>query len=73
MLSVLFVFLFYAADGQVWGKYGYIDDNSVIRYMIFKWQFTYLMYLWLFNICMPYQYFLLSNAKFEIKTRYTIL
>jgi hypothetical protein len=28
-------FLFYAADGQVWGKYGYIDDNSVIRYIIF--------------------------------------
>ncbi len=29
-------YLFCVADGQVWGKYGYIDDNSVIRYIIFK-------------------------------------
>ncbi len=31
VLTVLFCCLFFAADGQVWGKYGYIDDNSVIR------------------------------------------
>ncbi len=44
VLTVLFCYLFHAADGQVWGKYGYIDDNSVIRYIIFKFfKVTYIL------------------------------